>query len=208
MVNPEVNAGWDDYPRVSIDSLHDWQRIKDNYLNAAVATLDKKLAEQGLVNQRDLYVQHIMQFVDKTFETTEPNLRVNGRNYEEYSEDEEEVEQFDEALDRRVWSLSDQRRKWDLEIAKKRRITPREVEGLIHDLVTRQREYDDSAGALLEHPNMDVDDNNVDEAFEDTVKVHKDMLSLLEVLQRNVPAVLERSQRVKQVDKEIRTLKL
>lgn len=61
MVNPEVNAGWDDYPRVSIDSLHDWQRIKDNYLNAAVATLDKKLAEQGLVNQRDLYVQHIMQ---------------------------------------------------------------------------------------------------------------------------------------------------
>lgn len=88
---------------------------------------------------------------------------LKSRHSHAHNRYETEVEQFDEALDRRVWSLSDQRRKWDLEIAKKRRITPREVEGLIHDLVTRQREYDDSAGALLEHPNMDVDDNNVDE---------------------------------------------
>lgn len=55
-----------------------------------------------------------------------------------------EADQFDESLDRRVWSLSDQRLKWDLEIATKRRGIPSDVESLMRDILAQQREHDES----------------------------------------------------------------
>lgn len=39
-----------------------------------------------------------------------------------------DVEPFDEALDRHIWSLSDQRLKWDKEIADRRRSRPEDIE--------------------------------------------------------------------------------
>ena len=56
-----------------------------------------------------------------------------------------EVEIFDEALDRRIWSLSDQRLISDREIAIKRRTRPQEVVTLLEDLLQRQQaEADDT----------------------------------------------------------------
>lgn len=63
-------------------------------------------------------------------------------------------EQFDEALDRRVWSLSDQRRTWNVEIAKKRRTTPQEVEKLMKNLVACQRDVDTTS---VQIPDADID---------------------------------------------------
>lgn len=51
-----------------------------------------------------------------------------------------EIEPFDEALDRHIWSLSDQRLKWDREIARTRVERPREVEAMLQDLFDRQHE--------------------------------------------------------------------
>lgn len=87
-----------------------------------------------------------------------PNLRVNGRNFEDFDGNEEgnidtlslphvstksakaEIEPFDEALDRHIWSLSDQRLKWDREIARTRTEKPQEVEAMLRDLFDRQYE--------------------------------------------------------------------
>lgn len=51
-----------------------------------------------------------------------------------------EIEPFDEALDRHIWSLSDQRLKWDREIARTRTEKPLEVESMLQDLFDRQCE--------------------------------------------------------------------
>jgi hypothetical protein len=51
-----------------------------------------------------------------------------------------EIEPFDEALDRHIWSLSDQRLKWDREIARTRSEKPKEVETMLQDLFDRQHE--------------------------------------------------------------------
>lgn len=51
-----------------------------------------------------------------------------------------EIEPFDEALDRHIWSLSDQRLKWDREIARTRAEKPKEVETMLQDLFDRQHE--------------------------------------------------------------------
>lgn len=74
-----------------------------------------------------------------------------------------DTDQFDEALDRRVWSLSDQRLKWDLEIALKRRNTPNDVETLVRDLLKSQQEADansPSARPIDMDNEMEIDDEN------------------------------------------------
>lgn len=47
------------------------------------------------------------------------------------------MEPFDEALDRHIWSLSDQRLKWDKEIADRRRSRPQEIEKLVMESLGR-----------------------------------------------------------------------
>lgn len=54
-----------------------------------------------------------------------------------------EMEPFDEALDRRIWSLSDQRLKWDREIASKRRTRPQEIEASLEDVLDQQQVLDE-----------------------------------------------------------------
>ena len=73
------------------------------------------------------------QFLETLFDVARPNLRINGRTTEEPSEVEEDdnVEPFDEALDRHIWSLSDQRLKWDKDIAERRRTRPKDIEALL-----------------------------------------------------------------------------
>jgi hypothetical protein len=82
-------------------------------------------------------------------------VRVNGRNLDEVPESEEgasplcsrfwaciddgflDSETFDEGLDRRIWSLGEQCMQWDVDISKKRRERPLEVERLLKDLLSR-----------------------------------------------------------------------
>jgi hypothetical protein len=49
---------------------------------------------------------------------------------------------FDVALDKQIWDLQAQRIGWEVELAKKRRERPQEVENLVRDLM-RQRDEDE-----------------------------------------------------------------
>ena len=53
-----------------------------------------------------------------------------------------DVEPFDEALDRHIWSLSDQRLKWDKEVADRRRSRPGEIEKLLTEGLARHHACD------------------------------------------------------------------
>ena len=37
-----------DLPRISVDTLQEWNSMKSNYVNAAVASLDARLKAKGL----------------------------------------------------------------------------------------------------------------------------------------------------------------
>lgn len=52
------------------------------------------------------------------------------------------MEPFDEALDRHIWSLSDQRLKWDREVAGRRRTRPTEIEALVQEIYNQHRDVD------------------------------------------------------------------
>lgn len=102
-----------------------------------------------------------------------PNLRINGRSFEELNADEQStpslppsplpsslspaletdaprtdgIEPFDEGLDRHIWALADQRLQWDGEIARKRREKPAEVHRLLRELLATQRAADEQEAA-------------------------------------------------------------
>lgn len=61
MAESENNSVRDDLPRVSLESIQDWHRIKENVNSAALVTLESKLAERGLTNQRHILLPHLKQ---------------------------------------------------------------------------------------------------------------------------------------------------
>ncbi|OBZ75487.1 hypothetical protein A0H81_04700 [Grifola frondosa] len=137
-----MDAQREDLPRISVETLQDWRRIKANFSSAVFEALDEQLAasRSSLANK---------EFVDRTFEISRPNIRVNGRNLDELNEDEEEIEPFDEGFDRHIWSLSDQSLKWDEDIAKKRRTIPLQVEELMQGLLEGYKELCNEESASL-----------------------------------------------------------
>ena len=55
------------------------------------------------------------------------------------------MEPFDETLDRRIWSLADNRIKWHTLIAERRRKVPIEMEGTVTTLLGHHHKLDDEA---------------------------------------------------------------
>jgi hypothetical protein len=99
----------EDLPRISVDTIHEWQRVRSNFANTALSRVDSRLAASPSILNRDAVLQHVMQvrqasvesftstidalfdlqFVDMTFSSAEHNLRVNGRNLEDLDENEQ-----------------------------------------------------------------------------------------------------------------------
>jgi hypothetical protein len=50
-----------------------------------------------------------------------------------------DTEPWDEALDRRIWALSEERFMWDKTITERRRKAPLEIQNLMEDLMVRQQ---------------------------------------------------------------------
>jgi len=195
----------DELPRVSVDSIHEWQKIQSSFNDEMLEVLQEKLGEHNAEQHREILEQYMQQFLKRTFDIAKPNLRVNGRNFDEFDEDEQDTDQYDEALDRRVWSLSDQRLKWDLEIGLKRRNTPSDVETLVRDLIETQRAADASASSSRP---LDVDEEMDEENEEDEgMQIGQSIIEMTAALQEDVKEQLERGERLKDVDAEIRRLK-
>ncbi|KAI0637342.1 hypothetical protein C8Q77DRAFT_1207408 [Trametes polyzona] len=206
-----ADAQREDLPRISVETLDDWRRIKRNYTIAALTALDEQLAGNDSSEDREVLLAHLHRFIDKTFEMARPNVRVNGQNLEDINEDEEDMEPFDEGFDRHIWSLSDQSLRWDLQIAKERRTKPEEIEKQMRELLASQAELDaEEATALSEIPEDDapIPEEIPADAYQRIEDVASQTFAIVEELKQAVPVQQERSERVKTVADEIKALKL
>ncbi|KAH9977246.1 hypothetical protein BGW80DRAFT_1167156 [Lactifluus volemus] len=133
----------EEIPRISIDSLRDWHKIKANFTKAVFEQFDQRVRRDGLESERTSLVPLIQQFIDTTFEKAKPNVRINGKKFDDLKDEDDgtlEMEPFDEALDRETWSLYNQRLQWDLELATKRRKRPQEIMDNLENLFKVQDE--------------------------------------------------------------------
>ncbi|THG98481.1 hypothetical protein EW026_g3712 [Hermanssonia centrifuga] len=199
----------EELPRISVDSLHDWERIKASYTDAATATFETRVASRSEAD-KNLLRKHLQKFIDRTFEMSTANLRINGRNFEDLNAEEQGgIEPFDEGLDRHIWSLSDQSLQWDGEIAKKRREKPREVHRLMKELLETQQVVDEAETEEYAHVVEGDDEIEADmtEAYNEAENVSRKTYAVAEELQQCVATQYERSERLKVVTAEVKALK-
>ncbi|GLB35221.1 hypothetical protein LshimejAT787_0207860 [Lyophyllum shimeji] len=203
----------EDLPRVSVDSVQAWHRLKNNCRTAALASLEEHIAAHGLIGERDALVAHTNQFVERTFQMAQPNLRINGQNYESLDQDEQNTEPFDEALDRRIWSLADTRLQWQKRIAETRRTLPQEIATTILDLFDQHRITDgeemgalggDTTGGEDTEPEENDDAlprySEVEQRFQKTLAIGEEMHQM-------VASQEERAERMRTVSGEVKALK-
>lgn len=196
----------EDLPKVSIETEQDWKRIQRNLSNAFFERLDRELEVRGhSATDRDELLPQANQFLETLFDIARPNLRINGRSTEEPSEVEEDVnvESFDEGLDRHIWSLSDQRLKWDKDIAGRRRTRPKEIEALLSDILAQQNS--DEFDVAQNEPMYDhILAKAIYPEMEDTLR---STISLTPRLAQSVSAQSDRATRVRSIAEEVKTLK-
>ncbi|KAG1754183.1 hypothetical protein EDB19DRAFT_1665159 [Suillus lakei] len=194
----------EDLPKISVETEQDWRRLQRNISTAFLGRLDLELESQGASQDRESFLPHINQFLDTLFAITRPNLRINGRTTEEPYDDDEEMEPFDEALDRHIWSLSDQRLKWDREIGGRRRARPTEVETLVQGVYTQHRGIDMDIDANQESYLSGLDGSQLDPEMEETFV---NAVTMSAQLSQSISMQYERADRFTAVSSEVKALK-
>ncbi|KAJ4488280.1 hypothetical protein J3R30DRAFT_3280053 [Lentinula aciculospora] len=176
--------------RVSIETMNDWSHIKANYVQAAKSSLAKELAATGL-SESNALSQHLDQFIQNTFRLVQPNLRVNGQSFDECAEDD--IESFDEALDRHVWSLHDQRLGLHKTIAATRRTEPSKIEKTMLGSLEQNYKLDALESELEDLP--EDFSTNVDDTADSLLKT----TAWAKELSQSIPTQTERTARLKNV---------
>ncbi|KAK1218670.1 hypothetical protein PQX77_018631 [Marasmius sp. AFHP31] len=194
-----------DMQRISIDSMSDWERIENNYKTSVISELHSQMRARGLQGEQEALMAYIQCFLDRTLLLAHPNLRVNGHNFEAIKDGQPDVEPFDEALDRRIWSLAAQRQGCHKAIAEKRRETPARLAKMVDELHEHERKMEQGI------PEMhDLEENAGDITMEEAMDEEQaegfyKASAMAEEL--TMPNQVERTERVEEVTTEIRGLK-
>ncbi|KAF8906016.1 hypothetical protein CPB84DRAFT_1770831 [Gymnopilus junonius] len=200
----------EDIPRVSVGSVNDWQKVRTNYKDAALSLVkERTIASRALSEEQDTIMAHLDQFIERTFNLAQPNLRVNGTNFESLDESGREMDPFDETLDRRIWSLADTRLQWHKRIAETRRSVPAEIESTVVTLLERHRELDSIllpvGSEVLRDDELDTEEDSlrqrrVEQALQNTSLLANE-------LEQTISRQQERGDLAKVVVAEVKSLK-
>jgi len=174
-----------------------------------VASLEEHIRDNGLAHERDALLLRTSEFIEQTFRIAQPNLRVNGQNFESVNQDEQNMEPFDEALDRHIWALASTRLQWQKRIAETRRKLPSEMEATMLELLEEQRKAEaEEATAVLNDVVIDHEEDI--EQLPRHPHISKGLqvaLALGEELDQMIPAQEERADRIKSVAMEVQVFK-
>lgn len=56
-----MNNQREELPRISVDSLQDWQRVKESYASVALSILEEELASTGSSPEASILRNHVQQ---------------------------------------------------------------------------------------------------------------------------------------------------
>ncbi|KAJ7169076.1 hypothetical protein C8R43DRAFT_982175 [Mycena crocata] len=199
----------DEVPRISIPSMRVWLRIKAEYVKAVEAKLAEKLAHHPAANgftaqQKNNLLLHAKEYAENTFKIAQHNIRVNGRDFDSLQPHEQDAEPFDEALDRRVWSLASTRMQWHVKTAEKRRGAPLDLVNTIQELLTEHERLD----AELSDAVSDAEEDSIEgPEFNLDQEVLGEISAVTGELNQIISTQHERAERSRIVEAEYRALK-
>ncbi|TFK72584.1 hypothetical protein BDN72DRAFT_928110 [Pluteus cervinus] len=140
----------EDFPRVSLESITDWDRVRVNYQRAVVAQVDALVQQNHLGGEKEALMAHLLQYVDSALSMAQPNLRINGQRLDSYDNNGPNTEPFDEALDRHIWALAENRLKSQKQHAEDRRTVPGQTQANIAQIIEQAQLADAEAAITVE----------------------------------------------------------
>ncbi|KAF8623974.1 hypothetical protein AX15_006128 [Amanita polypyramis BW_CC] len=149
----------EDIVRISIENAQSWQRLETSCRHAVLHRLGDEITRRALADESAGLQAHVLQFIAQTLASAQPNLRVNGQLYGNL--DDSQYEPFDEALDRRIWSLADTRMQWFKRIAETRRKLPQELTTDLVIMTQENQAFDINFGADTQVPDSDLLDTGL-----------------------------------------------
>lgn len=195
--------------RISVDSLQDWIRVKNNYSSAATNAINSAIGNHDLHDEREAILAHFSHFMDSTFSITQANLRVNGHSFDSIDVASQDVEAFDEALDRRIWGLADTRLQWHKRMAKIRREVPSEIQTRMSSLFAKGQEQDHIISQLSEDDTVEGE-----EPLEESILVPSEIVEefhmtsvITQELDQNMPTQQERVPRTEKATYQLKSLR-
>ena len=73
-----VDSQREDLPRISVETLDDWRRIKRNYTLAALTALDEQLSGNNSAEDRQVLLAHLHRVCSSQISQYSSNLLINN----------------------------------------------------------------------------------------------------------------------------------
>ncbi|CAG8489721.1 13486_t:CDS:2 [Ambispora leptoticha] len=190
-----------EFMKLQLDSLEDFEYIKSCVLEASRGTIKET---SGVGNDPETFEavsKCVEKWINKLFKYVSYNTQINGIDYNEAVESQEETLPFDERLNDAVQEKELEYYEMLVRITNRRRVIPEQAKLLLADAMRRQSSIVDRVDAC----SMDSDDNDDDQNMfeipekEKTMEMYRKGLSLLSDLKKSVSAnfsKLERAQTV------------
>ncbi|KAH8830066.1 hypothetical protein DL96DRAFT_915283 [Flagelloscypha sp. PMI_526] len=131
--------------RVTFDSYKDYDRVISNVRKFAIAKLGENTKSgKGRENSAALNTQ-LNKLLDEAVKKLRPNLRVNGRDLDDFMDDDSElalqdgIQAYDMALSTKVEALSNEKLEWQRKVALMRREAPLEIQAQFEKLFEEER---------------------------------------------------------------------
>ncbi|KAF7314172.1 hypothetical protein MKEN_00889400 [Mycena kentingensis (nom. inval.)] len=194
----------DDTPRISIDTMRAWIRIKQT-IQHEIEQQTRSYATQNNLQPDSLLIS-AQQFTEQLFKIAQANIRVNGRDYDSLQPHEQDAEPFDEALDRQIWAIAGTRLEWHTKLGTERRDIPPQIADRLQAGFRKEQERDEAWEEGIAE-GMDEDDGGDGPMLDLDKSVTREILAVAGELAQTLPAQHERAQRSERVEAEIKALR-
>ncbi|CAK5284295.1 unnamed protein product, partial [Mycena citricolor] len=198
----------DELPRISIPSMRVWLGIKAKYTRDLEAIVENLMQGRNFTpQQKEALLARAHENVESVFKIAQANIRINGRDFVTLQPHEQDAEPFDEALDRKIWTLAGSRLEWHQKIAKQRRETPLTLANALQEQIKEREQLDQEFDAEDPLQDMDVDEPSEGPKLEVDETVLGRILAVTGELDQIIPLQRERSERSRTVEAEIKALR-
>lgn len=129
--------------RISISTVHEWRQIKENITAALKQSFESNLAgTRASKKDQEAARKALDEYLEGIFVAMKKNVRVNGQEMDSVNEDELDTEPFDEALDRKIWSLNATNLDWHKQLAHQSKSQPQEIQGMLSTVLEERQQFD------------------------------------------------------------------
>ncbi|CAM0138024.1 unnamed protein product [Umbelopsis sp. WA50703] len=157
-----------DTQKIQTDSKEDIHFLINQLQNATETAASQHFSNNPLDDETQNQVRELMnQWVKDIFRIASNGIEINGQNYQEAIQNQEEVEPVNEALKLQAESAERKAKELEERVIRKRKWIPAQIIPLMEDAIRRQSTLSDrisfeDSQEITDHPDLEIPGNLVE----------------------------------------------